>query len=474
VAQLPLPGRPLPGPGLIDGPGLTDGSPLTIGGLPAAPRDAIAALMRAGYEAALVGGCVRDLLRGERPGDWDAATSAPPDAVSALFPGSSWENRFGTVTLHGNPTVEITTFRDESGYADGRRPDEVLFHRSLHGDLARRDFTINAIAWLPDAPGSGSGLLVDPYGGIDDLRAGHIRAVGDPAARVGEDALRVLRGVRFALRFEFAIDPETEQAMRDAAPTTARLSGERVRDELMRLLADPAIRVADAFAHWERLGLLDVLLPELAALRGVPQEKPLPGDALDHSLRTADALPATDPVLRLAGLLHDLGKATTLEDGHFFGHEVVGADLARGLMNRLRLGIAASSRVVHLVRQHMYAYEPAWTDAAVRRFIRRIGLDALDDLFALRAADHAASGVREPQTGGMDELRARIAAQRDAPMTAGQLAVDGHDLQRELGLSPGPGLGRVLDRLMEAVLDDPERNRRDALLNLARKTADEW
>lgn len=467
MAQLPFPGRPVPAPGL------TDGAPLIIGALPAAPRDALTALAEAGHEAALVGGCLRDLLRGERPGDWDVATSAPPETVSALFPRSSWENRFGTVTLHAEPSVEITTYRHESAYADRRRPDAVSFHTSLHEDLARRDFTINAIAWLPDNRGSEHGRLVDPFGGLEDLRTGIVRAVGDPAERFGEDALRVLRGVRFALRFGFEIDPATEVALRDAAPATAGLSAERVRDELMRVLGDGAIRATDAFVRWERLGLLDVLLPEMAALRGVPQAKPLPGDALDHSLRTADALPAADPILRLAGLLHDLGKATTLADGHFIGHEVVGAELAAGVMGRLRLGSADITRVTHQVRQHMFAYESAWTDAAIRRFIRRIGPAALEDLFALRAADNAASGVHEPSVGGIDELRARIEAQREAPMTASQLAIDGHDLQRELDLEPGPRIGRVLDRLMEAVLDDPDRNRPDALLRLAREILDE-
>jgi tRNA nucleotidyltransferase (CCA-adding enzyme) len=467
VAQLPVPGRP--GSEAV----LSDGSAFDLPALPAAPRRVLETLLAAGHEAVLVGGCVRDLLRGEVPGDWDVATSAPPAEVSALFPGSSWENRFGTVTLPGAPSVEVTTYRSESGYADRRRPDEVTFHGSLRDDLARRDFTINAIAWLPDAPEASAGRLVDPFGGIDDLRRGRIRAVGDPLARVAEDALRILRGVRFALRFGFAIDPATEAALAAAAPTTTGLSAERVRDEIHRLLDDPAIRPTLAFAHWEKLGLLAALLPELAALRGIPQAKPLAGDALDHSLRTAEALAPADPVLRVAGLLHDVGKAPTRSAGHFIGHEVVGARMAEAAMRRLRFGADEVARVREVVRHHMFDYDPAWTDAAVRRFIRRVRPDRLDDLFALREADNVASGSGEPQDGGLSELRARIADQRSAPIATHHLAIDGHDLQRELGMEPGPQMGRVLDRLMEAVLDEPELNDRATLLRLARATTEE-
>jgi poly(A) polymerase/tRNA nucleotidyltransferase (CCA-adding enzyme) len=217
-----------------------------------------------------------------------------------------------------------------------------------------------------------------------------------------------------------------------------------------------------------------VILPELAALRGVPQSKALPGDALDHSLRTVDALPPDDPVLRLAGLVHDLGKATTLADGHFIGHERAGAEIAEQLLRRLRASRAEIARVVRLVRHHMFAYTPDWTDAAVRRFVRRVGADLLEDLYALRRADDAASGAREPSTGGIEELRTRATrALADDPLAPRQLAVDGHDLVRELGIGPGPAVGRVLAGLMEAVVDDPSLNRRGMLLDLGRRLLDE-
>ena len=476
MAQLPVPGRRGPGAGLTHArppdAGLTDGAPFDVDDLPAAPRHVLATLIGAGHEAVLVGGSVRDLLLGGRPDDWDVATSAPPEAVTARFEGSVWENRFGTVLVPGRDRVEVTTYRSESAYSDGRRPDDVTFHGSLADDLARRDFTINAVAWRPDEPGGTRGRLVDPFGGLDDLRAGRIRAVGRAADRFAEDALRVLRGVRFALRFGFEVEPDTEAALRAAVPSTASLSGERVRDELRRLMVDPRIIPSGALERWEEIGLLAVQLPELARLRGVAQGKPRGGDALDHSLWTADALPPDDPVLRLGGLLHDIGKADTASGGHFIGHEEVGAQLAEAALRRLRFGTRDIARVRHLVRQHMFGYDASWTDAAVRRFIRRVGHDALDDLFALRAADNAASGVTEPDRGGLEELRARVAAEEAAPIASRQLAVDGHDLQAELGLEPGPLIGRLLDHLLEAVIEEPDRNERATLLSMAREELD--
>jgi tRNA nucleotidyltransferase/poly(A) polymerase len=420
-----------------------------------------------------VGGGVRDAVRGERPTDWDVATSAPPEVVEGLFPRATWENRFGTVTVlpdaADEPAVEVTTYRLEGPYHDRRRPESVRWGTSLSEDLSRRDFTINAVAWVPVDLAAGRGRLADPFGGARDLRDGILRAVGDPDARLAEDALRMVRAVRFATRFGLRLDDSTASAIRRHAAAAAALSGERLHDELVRILAAPA-PPSQAIGLMEELGLLSVLLPELAALRGVPQSKAVPGDALDHSLRTADALPAADPILRLAGLLHDVGKATTLADGHFIGHERAGAELVEVQLRRLRYSRSDIVRVARLVRQHMFAYSPEWTDAAVRRFVRRVGPDLLEDLYALRRADNLASGAREPHRGGLDELRQRAArVVAGDPIGPGQLAVDGHDLVRELGLAPGPEIGRLLGELLEAVLDDPALNRREALLDLARR-----
>ena len=442
--------------------------------------DVLARLAADGHEAAIVGGSLRDVLLGREPADWDVATSAPPKAVHGLFPGSSWENRFGTVTVRGEPEVQVTTYRSESGYSDRRRPDAVRWGTSLAQDLERRDFTINALAWTPEDPTPDpardamalDGHLTDPWGGEADLRAGVLRAVGDPALRFEEDALRLLRAVRFTTRLGLQLDAATERAIRRHAPNAAHLSGERVRDELGAWLRAGDPPPSRYLALAESLDLLAPILPELAALRGVPQDKVLPGDALDHSLRTVDALPATDPILRLAGLLHDLGKATTRRDGHFYGHEVVGAELTAMVLDRLRLPREQAARIIRIIRQHMFAYDPSWTDAAVRRFVKRVTRPLVDDLFALRRADTAASGAREPAHGGLDELARRIATQESAPLDQRALALDGDDLMGELGLDPGPAIGSLLASLLERVLDDPALNEREALLRIARELRD--
>lgn len=443
-------------------------------GLPEPVVSVLRTLADAGHEVALVGGSVRDrildLAVGPH-GNWDLATSARPDEVVGLFDGARWENRFGTVTIGADPPIEVTSYRAERSYRDRRRPDEVRFGVSLEDDLARRDFTINAMAWVPIDLDAGRGRLVDPFGGRADLERRVLRSVGEPRERLEEDALRLVRAARFAGRFGLRIDPATEAAIGELAPTAATVSGERVRDELLRILSLDATP-SRAIVLLERLGLLAVLLPEVAALRGVPQAKVVPGDALDHSLRATDAAPQDDPpVVRLAALLHDLGKASTLRDGHFIGHERVSADLAAAVLDRLRMPRAVASRIVGVIREHMYAYESSWTDAAVRRFIRRLGGVDRELLFALRRADNAASGVGTAGETNQSELEARIAeqlAREPALLEHRRLAIDGHDLQSELGLKPGPEIGAVLDHLTELVLEDPSLNRRDVLLELAR------
>jgi tRNA nucleotidyltransferase (CCA-adding enzyme) len=445
---------------------------LTFPDLPPRVVEVLRTLAAAGHEVALVGGSVRDQLRADAigPGDWDAATSAPPDVVAQAFPGSAtWENRFGTVTVGGHPPVEVTSYRTEDGYRDRRRPDEVRFGASLDEDLARRDFTINAMAWLPTDLDAGRGRVVDPFGGRDDLDRRVLRTVGDARDRFGEDALRLLRAARLAGRFDLAIEPATEAAILALAPAAADVSAERVRDELLRILGDPV--PSKALRLLERLGLMRVILPELVALRGVPQAKVLPGDALDHVLAAVDAAPSNPPWTRLAALLHDVGKASTLADGHFIGHDRVGAEVAASVLRRLRIPAARASEVVHAVRHHMYAYDASWSDGAVRRFIRRVTPYGTELLFALRRADNLASGVGEAGDANQAELEARIGAELERQpdlLLRNRLAIDGHDLQRELGWPAGPAIGRTLKRLTDLVIDDPTLNERQTLLDLAR------
>lgn len=439
---------------------------------PASVLALMARLWAHGHAAYVVGGSVRDAILGREADDWDLATDARPDRLLAVFPGGVYENRFGTVAIReGDATHEVTTFRTDHDYADFRRPHRVEFGDDVALDLARRDFTVNAIAWGAPAPAAGAAaapasVLVDPFGGVADARARVLRAVGEPATRFREDALRMVRAVRLAAALEFVVDPPTLAAIRDNARLAAHVSGERVAAELGKLLT--AARASTGFRLMAESGLLGVLLPELAAQVGVPQNKVRDEDLLDHSLRTVDAAPATRPVVRLAALLHDLGKPSTIDDGPFRGHEVVGAEMARALLDRLRVPKTVTERVVHLVRNHMFTYEPEWGDAGVRRFIQRVGVAAIDDLFALREADNLGSGV-PVDAHELGDLRTRVEAELAASVVLdrSRLAVRGDDLMAELGVPAGPHLGRILDALLERVIAEPTVNDRATLLLLA-------
>jgi poly(A) polymerase/tRNA nucleotidyltransferase (CCA-adding enzyme) len=276
----------------------------------------------------------------------------------------------------------------------------------------------------------------------------------------------MVRAVRLAAVLELSIEPATLAAICEQAELAAHVSGERVSAELEKLLAAP--RPSVGLRLMADTGLLEVLFPELAAQRGIPQNKIEGEDLLDHTLGSVDAAPADRPVVRLAALLHDVGKPATMDDGPFRGHDVIGADMAEKLLERLRTPNAATERVVTLVRHHMFTYEQGWGDAGVRRFIQRVGIDAVDDLFALREADNVGSGV-PPEAHGLDELRARVEAELAASVVLdrSRLAVRGDDLIAELGLPAGPRLGRILDELLERVIAEPRLNDRATLLLIA-------
>jgi putative nucleotidyltransferase with HDIG domain len=423
-------------------------------------------LVANGHAAYVVGGSLRDVLLGRTPADWDLATDARPDRLVGLFHGAVYENRFGTVAVRRDAEVfEITTFRSEHDYADFRRPHRVEFGDDVAADLARRDFTINAIAW-GRGPGDATNVVVDPFDGRGDVELRTLRAVGDPDARFREDALRMVRAVRLAATLGVTIEPATLAAIATNAALVGRLSGERIGAELGKLLAAPEPSVGLRAA--EATGLLAVVSPELAAQRGLAQNK-VPGEDLwDHTLRTVDAAPADRPIVRLAALLHDIGKPSTFADGHFHHHETAGADLADALLRRLRYPRSAADEVTHLVRQHMFPVEPEASDAAIRRFIGRVGRDCLDALFALRRADDIGSGV-PPDGPVIATFRERVAAELRAELVLDRnaLAIDGSDLIRELALEPGPTLGRVLEQLVDRVIADPGLNDRGSLLLLA-------
>src|SRR6266404_4693843 len=473
MAELPVPGPELTAADTAREPV----DPEAIGRLvPEGVLDLLRTLWFAGHSAYVVGGSLRDALLGRVAEDWDLASDALPERVVELLPGAVYENRFGTVAVRGNgKPYQITTFRSDHDYADFRRPHKVEFGASLEADLARRDFTVNAMAWgapgSEASPGSAGGTpepsLVDPFGGRADVAGRTLRAVGEPLRRFEEDALRMVRAVRLAATLDFEIEPATLDGIKARAPLVAHLSGERIAAELGRLLAAPQPSVG--LRLLADTGLLGPISPELAAQPGIAQNKVEGEDLWDHTLGTVDAA-ISHPVVRLAALVHDIGKPATAADGHFYGHEAVGAELARAFLDRLHEPRAVTERVTHLVRNHMFGYEPSWSDTAVRRFIGKVGPDAIDELFALREADNVGSGLPR-SAGGLSELKARVAAElAEGPvLDRSALAIDGDDLMAELGLEPGPGLGRVLEALLQRVIEDKSLNTAPTLLLLARQ-----
>lgn len=426
-------------------------------------------LQKEGGAAYLVGGCLRDLVLGRRPKDWDIATDLAPEEVKKLFRrvhevGAA----FGTLMVPRRDGIyEVTTFRTEGAYSDGRHPDEVAFTREVERDLERRDFTINALAWDPRAD-----HIVDPFGGLYDIERRIIRAVGDPAERFREDALRLMRAVRFAAQLDFRIERDTWQAIREEAEGLRRISNERIREELNRVLLSP--RPSRGLTLMLDAGLLAIVLPELEACRNVRQNRFHSHDVLVHSLKAVDAAPADSLVVRLAALFHDIAKPQTREerdgDYTFYAHQVLGARIAGRIMRRLAYSNEERERVEHLVYHHMFYYEPEWTDSAVRRFVRTVGRENIPDLIALRMADMGGNARKSGDTSPLEALLARIdeVIAKDTALNVKDLAIGGRELM-DLGLPQSPAIGRVLRALLERVLDDPAFNERETLLAEARR-----
>lgn len=406
--------------------------------------------------------------------DWDVGTSAVPERVLALFSSAIPTGlKHGTVTIPlASGPCEVTTFRLESEYSDARRPDRVEFTGDVERDLARRDFTVNAIAWDPVGDREW-----DPFGGRDDLAARILRAVGDPVTRFREDGLRPVRAARFAATLEFDVDPETFLALAQARDQVGRVAAERIRDELMKMLK--AREPSRGFEVLRRSGLLAIVLPELEGCVAVPQNRYHAHDVYFHTLYSTDAAPPAKPVVRLAALFHDVGKpATRAEkengDATFYNHQFESARLAEAAMTRLRFSRDLTDRVTHLVKNHMFDYRPEWTDATVRRFVRTVGIENVADLFDLRIADNLGNGLKTGFPHYLGELTERIGRVVEAQeaLSVRDLKVDGADVMRELRLPPGPEVGRVLDRLLEEVTEDPSLNERKRLLQrLARGLA---
>jgi tRNA nucleotidyltransferase (CCA-adding enzyme) len=429
------------------------------------------ALREHGYEAYLVGGCVRDLLLGREPKDWDVTTNATPEQIQAVFPDSFYENDYGTVGVKTGSEdakleiVEVTPYRLESGYSDKRRPDKVEFGTSLLEDLARRDFTVNAIA-LDESKGQ----IVDPYDGQKDIKDKVVRAVGNPAERFDEDALRMLRAVRLMAELGFAIDGETAAAIHDKSKHLSHVSRERVRDEFSRILMSD--RPMEALALSQRLGILEFFAPDLIRGIGVDQNQAHSYDVFEHNLRTMQhaADKKWDFDTRLAGLFHDIGKPETRrwsdekKDWTFHGHDVVGSRVTKKALEDLRFSRETIEKVVKLVRWHMFFSDPDQvTLSAVRRIITNVGQENIQDLLNLRICDRIGTGRPKEQPFRLRKYMAMVDQALRDPISVGMLKTDGTRIMEKFHVEPGPKIGYALHALLEEVLDDPKRNTEEYL-----------
>ncbi|MBO7047669.1 MAG: HDIG domain-containing protein [Spirochaetia bacterium] len=437
---------------------------------PSVIREFASVFFHAGYEVYLVGGAVRNLKRGLPPDDYDFTTNATPQQVITLFRKVIPTGiEHGTVTvLFKGSSFEVTTYRMDGKYSNFRHPDSITYCTDIYEDLKRRDFTINAMAI--DVRNDS---LIDVHGGMEDLKKGIVRAIGNPNERFAEDGLRILRACRFAAQLDFQIEPVTLQGMINNKDHLENISKERIRDELLKTMT--ADHPSTAFLYMQKTEILEYVLPELLEGVGIEQRDRHQFDVFHHSLYSCDFM-EKDPVLRMAALLHDIGKPRCFKvrDGinTFYGHENVGAEMAHEILRRLKFSKADENRICHLIQNHMFHYTEEWSDGAVRRFIARVGIENLSDLFKLRFADRAgAAGDKSFACTPEDiALSRRVdAIVKETPaLKLGDLAVNGQMLLKEAGIPKGPAMGLVLNYLLEAVMDDPAMNTKEQLLNLGK------
>ena len=429
---------------------------------------------RADYEIWAVGGSVRDLLMDKPTRNWDFTTNATPEEILKLFPDGFYNNTFGTVGVpiknekgETQDVYEITTYRTEHGYSDSRHPDTVSWGKSIEEDLARRDFTINAIAYDGER-------FVDPYDGQEDIKKRVIKAVGDGQKRFEEDALRMIRAIRIATELQFLIEEKTFLAIKENTTLVQKLSGERIREELVKILASDF--PSDGFLLLRNSGLLHELLPELDICFGVPQQSPKRHHIYDvgtHSLKALQFCPSKDPIVRFATLLHDIGKATTFKKNiegiiTFYNHEIVSTALVHTICKRLRFSKKESQRIERLVRWHQFTVDERQTDSALRRFIRNVGKENLDDMLALRIGDRLGGGARET-SWRLELFKKRLEEVQIQPFSIADLKVDGHDVMKILNTAPGPKVGEVLNALFKQVEEGKLQNDREVMLQALKK-----
>lgn len=432
-------------------------------------------LKKNNFEAYIVGGCVRDFLRRAEPEDWDVATNAKPKEIQKIFPQSFYSNQFFTVTVQANSEtprlkeIEITTYRSEAKYTDKRHPDEIKFAKTIQEDLARRDFTVNAMA-LETQEGNARRKIVDPYNGQKDLKEKIIKAVGNVEERFDEDALRMARAVRFSVTLGegWQIEKRTAQAVKKNSPWLQAISKERIRDEFLKIIMSE--RAASGIDLLRELGLLKYIIPELEEGYKVTQNKHHIYECYEHYLRSLDyaAKQNFNKYVRLAALFHDIGKPKTKRgegsDATFYNHEVVSAKMTVRILSRLKFSKKDIEKVTKLVRYHLFYYNVDEVgDSSVRRLVRQVGSENMEELLQLRMCDRIGSGVPKAEPYKLRHLRYIIDKVAQDPISVKTLKVSGSDVMKALGIEPGPKVGQTLDVLLGYALEDPQKNKKELL-----------
>jgi len=426
-------------------------------------------LLKNGFECYIVGGAVRDFLLGKKQYDFDFTTNARPNDIIQIFKKTVPTGiKHGTITvLAGGKSFEVTTFRSDGKYFDGRHPEEVHFSDTLEEDIIRRDFTINGLAYDVQKC-----IIVDYAGGLIDLDKKIIRTIGSSIDRLSEDGLRAYRACRFAAKLNFDIEPSVIESIKQTLSISEKVSAERVRDEFLKTLTSdkPSIGIE----YMRVSGLLNLFLPELFNTYGVGQNKYHTYDVYYHCLYSCDAAPANHPVLRLAALFHDIGKPasrSTGTDGEytFYNHEMISVKIVKNILRRLKFSNEEISRIVNLVRNHMFHYTTDWSDGAVRRFMRKVGVENIGELIELRKADRSGNTSREGLPQQIYELKHRIAKiiEAENAISVKDLKINGNTLMKELNISQGPLIGKLLNDLLEIILDNPELNNEADLIKCA-------
>jgi len=435
--------------------------------LPSRVNDVFKKFQEADQEIYLVGGAVRDwLLKKDKIEDLDFATIAPPEEIQKIYPRSFYNNQFGTVRIpqkDKKEPLEITTYRSEEDYDDFRHPQKVQWGQSIEEDLKRRDFTINAIALGLDK--ENKLILIDPHQGQKDLQKRLVRCVGKPQERFQEDALRLIRAIRFAAKLDFSIEEKTLQAIKQNASLIKKVSAERVRDELLKILVHPHVDIALQLMRETKI--IDYILPELIQGYGMKQKGHHIWNVWKHSIMAVKFCPSLDPIVRLATLLHDVGKPIVMKEKNgertFYNHEVVGAAIVRKIGERLKLSKKDSRRLTKLVRWHQFSVSEKQTDSAIKRFIRHVGLENVLDILDLRVGDRLGSGAKKT-SWRTEEFKKRLIEVQKEPFSIKDLKINGKDVMRILNIEPGPKVGEILEEIFKKVDKNELPNEREKLL----------